>query len=248
MNKLKILQICNIIWKAGEEILKIYSKKFKIYNKKDKSPVTIADFESEKIIINGLKKIFNNPFIYSEESNNKKKNKLIKNFWLIDPLDGTKEFIKKNGEFTINVAKIINNKVDFGIIYSPFFKKTYIGTKANAYEIINKKKFKKIIRKKNSYKTMIVSRSHSKKKEINKLINKHNVKKVLFLGSALKFCYLAEGKADIYPRTGTTYEWDTAAGHAIINGAGGSIRTESGEILNYGKKNFKNKGFIAKIN
>ncbi len=248
MNKIKILQICNVIWKAGEIILKIYSKKFKIYNKKDNSPVTIADFESEKIIITGLKKIFKKPHIYSEETNYKKKNKQIKNFWLIDPLDGTKEFIKKNGEFTINVAQIINNKVEFGIIYAPYFKKTYIGTKKNTYEIINKKKFKKVIRKKNLYKTMIVSRSHSTKNEINKLANKYNVKKVIFLGSALKFCYLAEGKADIYPRTGTTYEWDTAAGQVIINGSGGNIRTKTGKILNYGKKNFKNKEFIAKIN
>ena len=219
MNKIKILQICNVIWKAGEIILKIYSKKFKIYNKKDNSPVTIADFESEKIIITGLKKIFKKPHIYSEETNYKKKNKQIKNFWLIDPLDGTKEFIKKN-----------------------------VGTKKNTYEIINKKKFKKVIRKKNLYKTMIVSRSHSTKNEINKLANKYNVKKVIFLGSALKFCYLAEGKADIYPRTGTTYEWDTAAGQVIINGSGGNIRTKTGKILNYGKKNFKNKEFIAKIN
>ena len=92
INKFQTIELCKIAWKAGEKILDIYSRKFKIFKKKDSSPVTIADLQSEKIIINGLKEIFNNPIIFSEESNNKNKKKL-KNFWLVDPLDGTKEFI-----------------------------------------------------------------------------------------------------------------------------------------------------------
>ena len=92
---------------------------------------------------------------------------------------------------------------------------------------------------------MIVSRSHSNKNENYKFVKKNNIKKTIFLGSSLKFCYLAEGKANIYPRSGTTYEWDTAAGHAIINGVGGKIKTSNGKELKYGKKNFKNTNFIA---
>ena len=246
INKVQTLEICKVAWRAGEIILDIYSKKFKIFRKKDLSPVTIADLESEKIIIKGLKKIFSKPTIFSEETNYKSKNKL-NNFWLVDPLDGTKEFIKRNGEFTVNIAFIKNKKPVFGIIYAPILKKTYVGTIKNTYKIINKKNFKKIVPKKKFSKTMIISRSHSTKNENEELKKKYNIKKVLFLGSSLKFCYIAEGIAHIYPRNGTTYEWDTAAGHAIINGVGGKIETDKGTELKYGKKDFKNTNFIAKI-
>ena len=246
INKVQTLEICKVAWRAGEIILDIYSKKFKIFRKKDLSPVTIADLESEKTIIKGLKKIFSKPTIFSEETNYKSKNKL-NNFWLVDPLDGTKEFIKRNGEFTVNIAFIKNKKPVFGIIYAPILKKTYVGTMKNTYKIINKKNFKKIVPKKKSSKTMIISRSHSTKNEHEELKKKYNIKKVLFLGSALKFCYIAEGIAHIYPRNGPTYEWDTAAGHAIINGVGGKIETDKGTELKYGKKDFKNTNFIAKI-
>ncbi len=246
INKFQTLEICKIAWKAGEKILNIYSRKFKIFRKKDFSPVTIADLESEKIIIKGLKKIFNKPTIISEETNYKSKSKL-NSFWLVDPLDGTKEFIKKNGEFTVNIAFIKNKKPVFGIIYAPVLKKTYIGTKENTYKIINQKYFKKIVPKKKNNKTMIISRSHSSKNEIEKLKKKYKIKKIKYLGSSLKFCYIAEGIANIYPRNGTTYEWDTAAGQAIINGVGGKIKTNKGFELKYGKKDFKNTNFIAKI-
>ena len=246
INKAQTLEICKVAWRAGKKILEIYSKKFKIFRKKDLSPVTIADLESEKIIIKGLKKIFNKPIIFSEESYNKSKKKL-KNFWLVDPLDGTKEFIKKNGEFTVNIAFVKDNKPFFGIIYAPKLKKTYVGTIKETYKVINQKNFKKIIPKTNPIKTMIISRSHSTKNESEKLKKKYNIKKILFLGSSLKFCYIAEGIAHIYPRSGTTYEWDTAAGHAIIKGVGGKVETNKGKELKYGKKDFKNRSFIAKI-
>ena len=246
INKSQTIEVCKVAWRAGKKILDIYSKKFKIFRKKDMSPVTIADLESEKIIIKGLKKIFNKPIIFSEESNNKSKNKL-KNFWLVDPLDGTKEFIKKNGEFTVNIAFIKNNKPFFGIIYAPILKKTYIGTIKNTYKVINQKDFKKVLPKKKSNKTIIISRSHSSKNENEKLKKKYKIKKIMFLGSSLKFCYVAEVIDNIYPRNGTTYEWDTAAGHAIINGVGGKVETSKGYELKYGKKDFKNTNFIAKI-
>ena len=245
INKKQILEICKVSWTAGKKILNIYSKEFEIFRKKDMSPVTLADLESEKIIIKGLKEIFKKPVIFSEETNNKNIGN-SNNFWLVDPLDGTKEFIKKNGEFTINIAYIENRKPVLGIIYAPVINKTFVGVKENTYKILNKNKFKKIIPKKNSKKIMIISRSHSSKSEQIELIKKYKITKVLFLGSALKFCYVAEGKAHIYPRSGTTYEWDTAAGHAIINGVGGKIETSKGIELKYGKKDFKNSNFIAK--
>ena len=127
INKFQTLEICKIAWKAGEKVLDIYSKKFKIYRKKDLSPVTIADLESEKIIIKGLKKIFNKPNIISEETNYKSKSgSKLNSFWLVDPLDGTKEFIKKNGEFTVNIAFIKNKKPVFGIIYAPEIGRAHV--------------------------------------------------------------------------------------------------------------------------
>ena len=246
INRKDILKICEIAWKAGRKILEIYSKKYTIYKKKDKSPVTIADLESEKIIINGLKKIYKNPIIFSEETNYKTK-KNMSDFWLVDPLDGTKEFIKKNGEFTVNIAFIQNKKPLFGLIYAPVLNKTYVGIKKSTYKVFKKKKLKKISLKKSINKALIVSRSHSDKGKNKILMKKFNLDKVLFLGSSLKFCYLAEGIAQIYPRQGTTYEWDTAAGHAILNGVSGEIKTEDGKNLEYGKKDFKNKNFIAKL-
>ena len=248
INKSQTIEVCKIAWKAGEKILEIYSRKFKVFRKKDMSPVTIADLQSEKIIIKGLKKIFNKPTIISEETNYKNKSKSkLNSFWLVDPLDGTKEFIKRNGEFTVNIAFIKNKRPVFGIIYAPILKKTYVGTIKNTYKIINQKDFKKIVPKKKSNKTMIISRSHSSKNESEKLKKKYNIKKVLFLGSSLKFCYIAEGIAQIYPRNGTTYEWDTAAGHAIINGVGGKVESFKGKEMSYGKKNFKNNSFVARF-
>ena len=172
LNKSQILKICKLAWIAGEKILDIYSKEFQIFKKKDMSPVTLADLESEKIIIKGLNKIFKKPIIVSEETNNKNIDN-IKNFWLVDPLDGTKEFIKKNDEFTINIAFIHKKKPILGIIYAPVLKKTYAAINKSTYKIINKKRFKKIILKKSLKKIMIISRSHSSKKrriKINKKI------------------------------------------------------------------------------
>ena len=124
INKNKILKICNVVWSAGERIKSIYSKKFKIFKKKDFTPVTTADLESERIIIEGLEKIFNKPKIFSEETNFKNQ-KSIKNFWLVDPLDGTKEFIKKNGEFTVNIALIHEQFPILGVVGAPALNRTY---------------------------------------------------------------------------------------------------------------------------
>ena len=248
LNSDLLLKVSNITIQAGSEIMKYYLEDLEIITKKDNSPLTQADLSSNKIIIEELKKIDETIPILSEETvidwqERKRWNK----YWLVDPLDGTKEFIKKNGEFTVNIAFIKNNKPFFGIIYAPKLKKTYVGTIKETYKVINQKNFKKIIPKTNPIKTMIISRSHSTKNESEKLKKKYNVKKILFLGSSLKFCYIAEGIAHIYPRSGTTYEWDTAAGHAIIKGVGGKVETNKGRELKYGKKDFKNRSFIAKI-
>ena len=236
---------------AGKEILKIYNKPFTSKMKKDKSPVTKADLIANDLICKRLQSINPKIQIISEEGK-KKFSKKTNIFWLVDPLDGTKEFIKKNGEFTVNIALIKNCRPIYGVIYLPVKKEIYFTQNKSAYFSIidhkNSYKSKKKIKVKKrtgiNNRVLLLSRSHSRNIELSK---KHfKTDKAIFSGSSIKFCLIASGKGNIYPRLGTTMEWDTAAGHAILNAAGGSVTTLDRKVLKYGKKGFKNPSFIAK--
>ncbi|MDC3110859.1 3'(2'),5'-bisphosphate nucleotidase CysQ [Pelagibacteraceae bacterium] len=236
---------------AGKEILKIYNKPFASKMKKDKSPVTKADLVANDLICQRLQSINPKIQIISEEGK-KKFSKKTNIFWLVDPLDGTKEFIKKNGEFTVNIALIKNCRPIYGVIYLPVKKEIYFTQNKSAYFSIidhkNSYKSKKKIKVKKrtgiNNRVLLLSRSYSRNIELSK---KHfKTDKVIFSGSSIKFCLIASGKGNIYPRLGTTMEWDTAAGHAILNAAGGSVTTLDRKVLKYGKKGFKNPSFIAK--
>ena len=236
---------------AGKEILKIYNKPFTSKMKKDKSPVTKADLIANDLICKRLQSINPKIQIISEEGK-KKFSKKTNIFWLVDPLDGTREFIKKNGEFTVNIALIKNCRPIYGVIYLPVKKEIYFTQNKSAYFSIidhkNSYKSKKKIKVKKrtgiNNRVLLLSRSHSRNIELSK---KHfKTDKAIFSGSSIKFCLIANGKGNIYPRLGTTMEWDTAAGHAILNAAGGSVTTLDRKVLKYGKKGFKNPSFIAK--
>ena len=236
---------------AGKEILKIYNKPFTSKMKKDKSPVTKADLIANDLICKRLQSINPKIQIISEEGK-KKFSKKTNIFWLVDPLDGTKEFIKKNGEFTVNIALIKNCRPIYGVIYLPVKKEIYFTQNESAYFSIidhkNSYKSKKKIKVKKrtgiNNRVLLLSRSYSRNIELSK---KHfKTDKAIFSGSSIKFCLIASGKGNIYPRLGTTMEWDTAAGHAILNAAGGSVTTLDRKVLKYGKKGFKNPSFIAK--
>ena len=236
---------------AGKEILKIYKKPFTSKMKKDKSPVTKADLVANDLICKRLQSINPKIQIISEEGK-KKFSKKTNIFWLVDPLDGTKEFIKKNGEFTVNIALIKNCRPIYGVIYLPVKKEIYFTHNKSAYfSRIDHKNFykskKKIKVKKRTginNRVLLLSRSYSRNIELSK---KHfKTDKAILSGSSIKFCLIASGKGNIYPRLGTTMEWDTAAGHAILNAAGGSVTTLDRKVLKYGKKEFKNPSFIAK--
>ena len=236
---------------AGKEILKIYNKPFTSKMKKDKSPVTKADLVANDLICKRLQSINPKIQIISEEGK-KKFSEKTNIFWLVDPLDGTKEFIKKNGEFTVNIALIKNCRPIYGVIYLPVKKEIYFTQNKSAYFSIidhkNSYKSKKKIKVKKrtgiNNRVLLLSRSYSRNIELSK---KHfKTDKVIFSGSSIKFCLIASGKGNIYPRLGTTMEWDTAAGHAILNAAGGSVTTLDRKVLKYGKKGFKNPSFIAK--
>ena len=251
----KSQKLITLAFNAGQEIVRIYNKKVTKKLKSDNSPVTNADLKANSIICEGLKKHFPKVPIVSEElDNNHVKNKKI--FWLVDPLDGTKEFLKGNGEFTVNIALIINKKPIYGLIYMPAKNKFYYtkGKKSYFAKFDKKGKLKniKVIKVKKRMRNILVfSRSHGMSKEkmleAKKVVfKKFNANKIIRSGSSIKLCYIADGTANIYPRHGRTMEWDIAAGDAILRYAGGRIRTLDRKIMKYGKPGFKNTSFIAK--
>ncbi len=253
-----LLKILNTAIDAGKEIQKVYKKSFNVEIKDDNSPITEADINSNNLILDRLKSYSPNVPILSEESLVKwQERKTWNSYWLIDPLDGTKEFIKKNGEFTVNIALIKNNSPIFGIIYAPAKSLLYYALKNyGTYKLITKsniqstKDFIKInsLKDKSNLIKVIGSRSHSNKDFDNWINDNCNNFELIQIGSSLKFCYLAESKANIYPRLGPTSEWDIAAGHIILEEAGGSIKDFNENILLYNtKESVINPNFIAKI-
>ena len=235
-----------IVRKAGNEILKYYDQKnMNIEIKKDGSPVTKADFKSEQVIVSELTKYFNYPIITEETPVPYSKRKKWKKFWLVDPLDGTMDFIEKNDEFTINIALIENNLPLVGIVFAPALNIIYtaeknLGAKKNGKPIKNSSKRKKLIG--------ADSRNFSTSLTKNFIVN-NKINKVIKLGSSLKLCALAEGKIDVYPRFNGSKEWDTAAPHIICSESGCKIiDLKSKKEMTYNKKSIKNNFFIASRN
>tara|TARA_B100001250_G_scaffold225099_1_gene193055 strand:+ start:603 stop:1376 length:774 start_codon:yes stop_codon:yes gene_type:complete len=237
---------------AGEEIMNIYndSEFIDFKKKKDNSPLTKADRASHNIITKILKKT--KIEIISEEKKITKfdKRKNWEYYWLIDPLDGTKEFIKKNGEFTVNIALVKNNIPYIGIVYCPTFKTLYwnepeAGSYKKHIDNIVKLKKRKEINFKDPNLRIVTSRSHMNK-ETEVFLEKLNKPQIVPVGSSLKILFLAENKADIYPRYGPTMEWDTAAAHAIANGSNVKLfNTNYKSEISYNKKNLLNPFFLA---
>ena len=259
LSKENLLKIVNISVDAGEVILNYYNENVDVTYKDDESPLTKADLASHKIITDSIKKITPDiPILSEEEFIDWKIRKKWKKYWLIDPLDGTKEFIKKNDEFTVNIALIKNNRPILGVIYTPALNELFYSIKNfGSYKILTKKKLNTLkeakrisINKTKSNKIKIVaSRSHSNP-ILDKWVNKNfNEFDILQKGSSLKFCLIAEGSADIYPRFGPTSEWDIAAGHIILEEAGGKLKSiDNKEILYNEKENILNPDFFAYSN
>ena len=240
---------------AGDKILEIYNDnnyKSSIEIKKDASPLTIADKASNSVIVDSLKKITNEIPILSEEekeidySIRKKWNR----FWLVDPLDGTKEFINRNGEFTVNIALIENNTPIMGIVYSPVKEKLWYGLKDHGSFIINnKQKPIKISKKEPSNGTIkiVSSRSHANNEKLKNYLKQFEKYELVNMGSSIKMCLVADGTAHYYPRFGPTMEWDTGAAHAVVKYANGNIyNIDTNEELIYNKENLLNPGFVVK--
>ncbi len=249
--------------KAGKAILEVYhSNDFEVQFKSDQSPLTLADRNAHQIIVAGLKET--GLPILSEEGKKipYKERKNWQRFWLVDPLDGTKEFIKRNGEFTVNIALIENGVPVMGVIYVPVTDVLYFGSiEKGAFRVSQVRqttnwfdKAEKLPQKTgdNTFR-VVASRSHinpETEEFIQKLKADHPKIEIVSKGSSLKLCLIAEGKADIYPRFGPTSEWDTAAGHAIISASGGKVvlADNPDTDLKYNKENILNPYFIATCN
>lgn len=257
-------KVLHITFSAGKAIMDIYRQPFDVEFKSDSSPITIADKTAHKIIAEGL--LETGLPVLSEEgaqtSYDIRKN--WKEFWLVDPLDGTKEFVKKNGDFTVNIALISNQKPIFGVVYAPVPGFIYWGCDSGSFRLnvtqsenIDFENFHSLeslaeklpcISRPEGY-LVLGSRSHlniETESFISNLRIAHPDLSFISRGSSLKFCTLAEGGADVYPRFGPTMEWDTAAGHAVAKFAGCSVNQfENGLAVEYNKPSLLNPNFLA---
>ena len=241
--------IKEIARKAGEKILDIYENEDfskTIDFKADDSPLTIADKASHEIIDEGLKALKLDLPILSEEGkiNEYEERKSWTSFWCVDPLDGTKEFINKNGEFTVNIALIREGKPVLGVVYAPVIDALYYGDEAEgAFLEKQGSKSKIIVNKKTSELIAVKSKSHASEAE-DEVFKQYDIVDAISVGSSLKFCMVASGQADIYYRHGPTMEWDTAAGQAVVEAAGGKV-VDGDQPFRYNKESLLNGSFLC---
>ena len=238
---------------AAREIMRVYAGDHGVRDKDDRSPVTDADHAAEAVILAGLRKLTPDAVIIAEEEVAAGRIPSLdgKAFWLVDPLDGTKEFIKRNGEFTVNIALVENGRPILGIVLAPATETLWRGAKGlGADKREGKGAFTPMKTRTPPPEglTACASRSHGTFSDLDIWFRNNNltVANRVEAGSSLKFCLIAEGKADIYPRFGPTMEWDTGAAQGVLEAAGGEVVTVDGQPLLYGKPRFANPHFIAR--
>lgn len=239
---------------AGDKIMQVYAADdFEVRAKSDESPVTIADEAADAVISAGLRAAFPDvPLVTEEQSATHAQE--VSTFLIVDPLDGTKEFIKRRGDFTVNIAYVLDGKPVRGIVYAPAKARMFY-TDANGQSVEEAGDFDRevagpltsisVSKPARTGLFVVASKSH-RDQATDDYIARYDVKDLKSAGSSLKFCLVATGEADLYPRLGRTMEWDTAAGHAVLNGAGGEVvRFDDHTPLRYGKAGFENPFFIA---
>jgi len=243
-----IENLINTFLNAGEISIELRKKGLIKKIKPDNTPVSNGDLEVNKIIIKKIKELSPKLPIVSEETSENKSNQKLKDFWLVDPIDGTYDYINNLDEFTINAGLILNNKPIAGIIYAPAKKRLFYSYGKNlTFEFSNGKNVKLDCNKKfHKDNIKFVSYSNKLKPEIEKIYKKLNVKDYVKMKSSLKFCVIASGEFDGYVAEPRACEWDIAAGHAILKNAGGIITDFNGNEILYGKKNFLNPSLIVK--
>jgi 3'(2'), 5'-bisphosphate nucleotidase len=239
---------------AGEKIMEVYNRPdFEIKTKSDESPVTEADEAADAIISAGLRAAFPDVALVTEEQADSH-GQDVSTFLIVDPLDGTKEFINRRGDFTVNIAYVLDGSPVRGIVYAPAKERLfYTDAGGNAVEeigpfdkeTVGELKPIRVSKPDNEALFIVASKSH-RDQATDDYLAKYKSKDLKSAGSSLKFCLVATGEADLYPRVGRTMEWDTAAGHAVLVGAGGDVvRFDNHQPLRYGKEGFANPFFIA---
>ncbi len=246
-----IKQLIALAQEAGREVLNIYNNpglSSQVDYKADDSPLTMADTAANKILMAGLKDLAGALPVLSEEEKHQPyaERKHWQRFWLVDPLDGTKEFINRNGEFTINIALVEDRQPVAGVIYVPVKDITYYGDATGAWKIDHGTVSEIKVNKATHNRIAVRSKSHASPEE-EEVLNRYHVADSIAVGSSLKFCMVAEGKADVYYRHGPTMEWDTGAGQAIVQAAGGKVYQGAAaeKEFNYNKENLRNGSFLC---
>jgi 3'(2'), 5'-bisphosphate nucleotidase len=264
VENIQLIDLLKISLDAGKEILQVYERDFNVESKEDQSPLTLADKKSHETITKGLSSLYPDIPVLSEEgkSISYDTRKEWNYLWLVDPLDGTKEFIKKNAEFTVNIALIEEGNPVVGIIYAPVLDTVYFAKKGVGSYKLEKASTAGVqddselvsasvrlpLETTKEKVSVVASRSHlspETEEYINQIKEKYGEVDITSAGSSLKLCLVAEGKADVYPRFAPTMEWDTAAGQAIVEQAIGRVVKEDGEPLTYNKESLLNPWFIA---
>lgn len=247
---LLIASVLEIAKQAGEEVMKVYaSNDFLTRIKSDNSPLTEADLRSHQCIVNGLTKLnLNIPIVSEEDEASHKLLQTSERFWLLDPLDGTKEFIARSNEFTINIALVESGKAVLGVVYAPALDLLYWGSSTEGAWLQQSGTAKQLkiksLQQRVGKLRVVASKNHLNE-ETKAFIEKLGETELVQYGSSLKICKIAEGEADIYPRLGPTCVWDTAAAHAVLSAAGGEVVDLNLEPLTYNRIEILNPSFIS---
>ena len=243
-------KVIEIARDAGDAIMSVYQRDFATYEKKDESPLTEADLAAHEVIVAGLKELTPEIPVLSEESTDIswEERSQWETYWLVDPLDGTKEFIKRNGEFTVNIALISHHKAVMGVVYAPVLKQFYYADENGAFKVTEAEApvaLKVADHQNGDVWNVVASRSHMSE-ETKAFVGKLGDAELVSMGSSLKLCLVAEGKAHVYPRFALTSEWDTAAAQCVVEMAGGCVVTPEFEpVLYNAKENILNPFFIV---
>lgn len=234
---------------AGDAIMAVYATDFRVDDKDDASPVTAADAIAERIILAGLAALSPGvPVVAEEAVSAGHMPEIGDRFWLVDPLDGTREFIKRNGEFTVNIALVEQGRPVLGVVLAPAQARMYsgvVGAGAHVEDHEGRRPIQCRMPPRAGL-TVVASRSHGDAESLQAFLGGRQVAELVNVGSSLKLCLVAEGRADVYPRLGRTMEWDIAAGHAVLQAAGGCVlRVDDSQPLAYGKPGMENPHFVA---
>lgn len=244
-----LANVVELARKAGAVIMEIYATDFSVRGKDDASPVTEADERAEQVIVAALQVLTPGVAIVAEEAvAGGQQVAAAERFWLVDPLDGTKEFISRNGEFTVNIALIEQGIPTLGVVYAPALDRMFSGC-SGIGAFVEEGSDRRAISVRSGPAdglTVVASRSHGDADALSSFLDGRNIAELRNAGSSLKICLVAAGEADLYPRLGRTMEWDIAAGHAVVRAAGGRLETLDGQEMCYGKAGFENPHFVVK--